>query len=60
MGGMTTQEETTYKLTVHLIDGTVLEAHAPITATELMEVYGILGRDDGGRVKFPTAAAIHE
>ena len=49
-------KEETYKVTVHLIDGTKLESDIPVEASQLMAIYAILGRDDGGRIKFPTRA----
>ena len=50
---MTTQEETTYEVTVHLIDGKALKVSYPVTATELHAIYQTLGMDEG-RIKFPT------
>ena len=50
---MNTEEET-YKVTIHLIDGTSLKVSAPVTATEMMETYRVLGMPEG-RIKAPTA-----
>jgi len=46
-------KEETYKVTVHLIDGTKLKVSTPITGPELMEVYRGLGAKQS-RLKFPT------
>lgn len=50
---MTTQEQT-YKVTVHLIDGTKHKVSTPLTAYEVGEIYRVLGMERG-RLKYPTA-----
>ena len=55
---MTTQEET-YKVTVHLIDGKRLKCHAPVTASELTNIYKLLA-DKTARIKFPTRSNVHQ
>lgn len=51
---MTTKEET-YKVTVHLIDGTKHKVYLPVTTSEMMDMYQLLS-DGEGRIKYPTAA----
>lgn len=51
---MTTKEET-YKVTVHLIDGTKHKVYLPATSSEMTHMYELLS-DGEGRIKYPTAA----
>lgn len=51
---MTAKEET-YTLTVHLIDGTKHRVSYPVTATDLTDMYKVLGMDEG-RIRYPTNA----
>ena len=48
-----TNEEETYKVTIHLINGTKHRVSYPVTATELGKIYKTLGTNES-RIKYPT------
>jgi hypothetical protein len=52
-----TEEEETYKITVHLLDGTRLKCTDPVTTTELLGLYKLLGQTTG-RLKVPTGKGV--